>query len=191
LQCVSDISQYSDKNIKKPGNKTEVRCSGVIGFVILKYYSMKRKYLIFNEVKIYFLDVEGIYWIAYKPIVDALGIDANRSHKNLIKHKIFGPACAIQPMQVSKNGINQVRNMTCIPEKYVYGWLLSLNSENENLLEFQKKCYDLLFDYFRGSFIQREKILEEKAVSLIKQKNLLTQVQIVFLFKEKIQMVQA
>jgi len=132
-----------------------------------------QKFLIFNEVKIYFLDVEGNYWIAYKPIVDALGIDSNRSHKNLIKHKIFGPACAIQPMQVSNNGINQVRNMTCIPEKYVYGWLLSLNSENENLLEFQKKCYDLLFDYFRCSFIQREKILEEKAVSLIKQKNLL------------------
>jgi hypothetical protein len=38
LQSNSDVSPISDKNIKQPDNETEVRHSGVIGFVILKHF---------------------------------------------------------------------------------------------------------------------------------------------------------
>lgn len=95
------------------------------------------KFLQFNGTNLYFVNSEGKYYIAYKPICDALNIEANRCYKNLKKHKIFGSALVNLPMQVENNGIIQVRNMTCIPEKYVYFWIATLKSDNENLIAFQ------------------------------------------------------
>ena len=60
------------------------------------------KFLQFNGRDIYFVAVNGQYYIAYKPICKALNIEANRCYKNLKKH----------------NGILQSRMMTCIPENY-------------------------------------------------------------------------
>lgn len=76
------------------------------------------KFLQFNGRDIYFVAVNGQYYIAYKPICKALNIEANRCYKNLKKHKILGPALANLPIQVKHNGILQSRMMTCIPENY-------------------------------------------------------------------------
>lgn len=123
---------------------------------------MSQKFLQFNKQNIYFVAVNGQYYIAYKPICDALKIDANRCYKNLKKHKILGSALANLPMQVEHNGILQTRMMTCIPEKYVYFWIATLNSDNEDLLKFQMKCYNILFNHFRGSIIGRKELLKRK-----------------------------
>lgn len=120
------------------------------------------KFLQFNGKTIYFIAINGQYYIAYKPICEALNIDANRCYKNLKKHKILGAALANLPIQVQHNGISQSRMMTCIPEKYIYFWIATLNSDNEDLLKFQMKCYDILFNHFRGSIIGRKELLKKK-----------------------------
>ena len=53
--------------------------------------------------------------------------------------------------------------MVALPEKYVYGWLFSINSRSGALAEYQEKCYELLYDYFHGTIGQRHSILSRKA----------------------------
>lgn len=54
---------------------------------------------------------------------------------------------------------DQPRAMTCIPERYVYGWIMSINSDKKELLEFQKTCYDLLYNHFHGTITGRKNLL--------------------------------
>lgn len=65
-------------------------------------------------------------------------------------------------MQVSKNGKSQLRNVTCISEEFVYGWLLTLRSDNKELNEYKKTCYKLLYNYFHGTITNRKELLLER-----------------------------
>ena len=120
------------------------------------------KFLEFNGKNIVFVNVDGTYWIALRPILDALNMAASRSLKNLKKDPILGPAGSIQALQVSKNGINQVRNMTCLPEMYIYGWIFSLRSESIELQNYKRTCYELLYNYFHGTITNRKELLLER-----------------------------
>ncbi len=61
--------------------------------------------------------------------------------------------------------------MVCLPLRYFPGWLFSINPENvkeeirENLLEYQKKCNDILYDYFfsRVDFSRKKEVVVIKA----------------------------
>lgn len=117
------------------------------------------KFLEFNGKKIIFLSVDGTYWIALKPILDALKMDADRSLKTLKKDPILGPERSKQTVQVSKNGKIQGRNMTCLPEKYIYGWLFSLRSDSPELIKYKRTCYELLFNHFHGTITNRKELL--------------------------------
>lgn len=121
-----------------------------------------QKFLEFNGKNIIFLNVDGTYWIALKPICEALNIEYTRSFKNAKNDPILGSVLAIQPMQVSKNGKSQVRNVTCIPEEFVYGWIFSINSESEELTEYKRTCYKLLYNHFHGTITNRKEILIER-----------------------------
>lgn len=121
-----------------------------------------QKFLAFNGKKILFLSLDGTYWIALKPICEALNIEYSRSFKNAKNDPILGPALAIQPMQVSKNGRSQLRNMTCIPEEFVYGWIFSLRSDSEELTEYKRTCYRLLYKHFHGTITSRKEMLMER-----------------------------
>lgn len=121
-----------------------------------------QKFLEFNGKNIVFLNVDGTYWIALKPILDILNMDADRSIKTLKKDPILGPARSIQPVQVSKNGKKQLRNMTCLPEMFIYGWIFSLRSDSTELIEYKKTCYKLLYNHFHGIITNRKELLLER-----------------------------
>jgi predicted RNase H-like HicB family nuclease len=124
-----------------------------------------QKFLEFKGKVISFLNKDGGYWISLPSLCEALNIDANRYYKNAKKDPILGPALAIQPVQVSKNGNSQLRNVTCIPEYLVYGWLFSVKSESPELIEYKKTCYELLYNHFHGTITNRKELL-------LKRKNL-------------------
>lgn len=121
------------------------------------------KFLEFNGKSIVFLSVDGTYWIPLKPICDALGVDYIRCFKNAKNDPILGPELSKQTMQVSKNGQIQGRNMTCIPEEFIYGWIFSLRSDSKELTEYKKTCYRLLYNHFHGTVTQRKDLLKERA----------------------------
>lgn len=121
-----------------------------------------QKFLDFNGKNIVFLNVDGTYWIALKPICEALNIEYTRSFKNAKNDPILGSELAVQPMQVSKNGKSQVRNVTCIPEQFVYGWIFSLRSDSEELTEYKRTCYKLLYSHFHGTITNRKELLLQR-----------------------------
>lgn len=119
-----------------------------------------KKFLEFNGKAILFMSIDGQYWVAIRPICDALSVNYNRQYQNVRSHKILRQQFAIQQMVGADL---RFRNMVALPEKYVYGWLFSINSRSGALAEYQEKCYELLYDYFHGTIGQRHSILSRKA----------------------------
>ncbi len=111
-----------------------------------------KKFLEFNGKVIYFLSADGQYWVAIKPICDALGVNYDRQQKTLKEDIFLGQLYAMQHI-VAADG--RIRKMNCLPEKYVYGWIFKMQSSATGFQEFQHKCYDLLYDYFHGVLAKR------------------------------------
>jgi hypothetical protein len=106
------------------------------------------KFLEFNGKTLVFLAVDGTYWIALKPICEALNVEYTRIFKNVKEDPIFGQLLAEQPM-VGADGKN--RKMVSLPEKWIYGWLISIQSQSPELIEYKKLCYEILADFFHGA----------------------------------------
>ena len=123
-----------------------------------------KKFLEFNGKTIYFIAVDGQYWIAIKPICEALGVNWNRQFQNLKEDSFLKAAFAIQQMQAPDG---QLRNYVTLPEFYLYGWLMKLNSESPDLEKYQWECYHILYEYFKGMATKREQILKVKTMDEI------------------------
>lgn len=119
-------------------------------------------FLSFNGKNIIYVKVDKTYWIALKPICEALNVDYIRSFRNAKNDPILGSVLSEQTIQVAKNGKKQGRNMTCIPEKYVYGWLFSLRSDSPELLAYKRTCYELLYNHFHGTITNRKELLMQR-----------------------------
>ena len=119
-----------------------------------------QNFLSFNEKTIYFKEVGNEYWIALKPICEALNVDYIRAYKNISEDENLSQLLSEQTMVGADN---KNRKMICLPEKYIYGWLFSLRSKSEVLKQYQMKCYEVLFNYFNGAIIGRKKLLEKQA----------------------------
>lgn len=120
-------------------------------------------FLQFNGTNIIYVNIDGTYWIALRPICEALKIDVRRSREMAKKDPILGPAVSVQALQVTKNGLSQVRKMTCIPERFIYGWIYSLRSDSEELIKYKATCYDLIYDHFHGIITNRKELLIQRS----------------------------
>lgn len=114
------------------------------------------KLLQFNNTNILFTNEEGVTYVAIKPICQALNVVYAGQLKSLKNNKIVAPELYLCTIQV---GDLQSRKYTCIPEKYVYGWIFSINSDKEELIEFKKECYNLLYNHFHGIIGKRKELL--------------------------------
>jgi hypothetical protein len=121
------------------------------------------KFLEFNGKSISILSVDGTWWIAIKPICDALNVDYEKQRERISRHPILSQLPTKQGVVAADN---KIREMLCLPEKYVYGWLFSINSDKPELIEYQQKCYDILYNHFHGTITQRIKLLQEKNEAL-------------------------
>lgn len=117
------------------------------------------KFLEFNGRRIAVLLADGTWWVAVKPICEALGIKYEAQFERLQSHKILGQLFRKQGMVAADN---RLREMVCLPEKFIYGWLFSINSDNAQLLEFQRECYEVLYNHFHGAMTARFKVLTER-----------------------------
>ncbi len=119
------------------------------------------KFLEFNGNNLYFLDVNGKYWIAVKPVCEALNIEYTRIFKNLKTDPILAPRLAKLPMMIP--GDTQPRKYVCIPEYLIYGWIFSIQSDSRELLSYKLECYEVLFNHFHGAITGRTDLLRDKA----------------------------
>jgi hypothetical protein len=119
-----------------------------------------KKYLDFNGTQIPFALIDGKYWVAIKPICEALGVDYIRQFKNLKSDEILGQLLSKQTITGADD---KLYKMISLPERYVYGWIFSLQSKSEALVAYKMKCYDVLYDYFHGTLTRRQELLLQKA----------------------------
>lgn len=127
-----------------------------------------RKFLEFNGKLIHFLSVDGEYWIALKPICDALGVQWNSQHVKLQNgDDIYGELSRDHEMVAADK---KLRKMVSLPERFVYGWIFSIPFNNtmsdetkQNLKAYKLECCDILYEHFHGSITGRKELLSEKA----------------------------
>jgi len=117
------------------------------------------EFLNFNGKSLSILKSDGNYWVALKPIADALNVNWNRLFQNIKEHKFYGRVFAIQQMHDSTN---RLQKMVSLPERYVYGWIFQINSSSEELAKFQQTCHDILYDHFHGTITRRNELIIAK-----------------------------
>lgn len=118
------------------------------------------QFLEFNGKRINVLTADGQWWVAVKPICEALEIDFQAQHRSILTDEILGQLSSEQTM-VAADG--RLRKMTCLPEKYVYGWLFAIRSDSPGLLQYKRECYDILYNHFHAPIAGRMNTLSEKS----------------------------
>jgi hypothetical protein len=121
------------------------------------------KFLEFNGKSISLLSVDGTWWVALKPICEALNVNYERQRQNIQEDEILSQLPANQQVVAADN---KLREMLCLPEKFIYGWLFSIRSDSPELKEYKLKCYEVLYNYFHGTITQRVKLLQDKNEAL-------------------------
>jgi hypothetical protein len=133
------------------------------------------KFLEFNGKVIYFLAKDGQYWIAIKPICDALKVQYVRQFKNIKQDEILSQLLSDQTMVGADN---RLRKMVCLPERYVYGWIFSIRSDSPELLKYKRECYNLLFEHFHGKITSRETVIGQKTKAAIEYDKLIAAIRV-------------
>lgn len=107
-----------------------------------------------NGVDIVTVDRDGEIFVPIKPICDAIGIDVE-SQRDKIQNDELLNSTAVLSTAVAADG--KEREMLCLPLKYVYGWLFTINPKNvapearEVVTRYRRECYDVLYEHFTGS----------------------------------------
>lgn len=117
------------------------------------------KFLEFNGKRISVLLADGTWWVAVKPICEALAVQYEAQRIRISEHPILSQLPR-KHMVVAAD--RKTREMLCLPEKFIYGWLFSINSDNAQLLEFQRECYEVLYNHFHGAMTARFNVLNER-----------------------------
>ena len=126
-------------------------------------------FLEFKGKSLLFTAVTGTTYVAIKPVCEAINVDYTQQFKNINADLILGPALCKYTMQVPGD---QPRSMVCLPEYFVYGWIFSIKSKSEDLLEYKKECYLILYNHFHGSIGKRKELLLTKATSKVELENI-------------------
>lgn len=97
---------------------------------------------------------DGEIFVPVKPICDALTIDVESQRDKIQSDEIL-KSTAVLSTAVAADG--KVRTMLCIPLKFVYGWLFTINPRNvapearEAVTRYRRECYEVLYEHFTGS----------------------------------------
>ena len=130
---VLSLTNYKDIGLFYKPEKPLKVCESLLGVFSFRHlYIMKNtsSFLQFNNTNVLFTSVEGVTYVAIKPICKALNVVYAGQLKSLKNDPFLGPALYLSSIQV---GNLQAREYTCIPEKYVYGWIFSIKSDKPEL----------------------------------------------------------
>lgn len=108
-------------------------------------------------------------FVPVKPICDAIGVAYQTQHLKLQEHEILAPTITLRVM-VAADG--KQREMVCLPLKFVYGWIFTINTKNvsekahDSVLRYQLECYEALYRHFAGSLRRRVEENEAEIAAL-------------------------
>lgn len=111
------------------------------------------------------------HYVAMKPICEALGIDFSSQLKRTKRDYEFLSGMVIY--MTTTGGDGKQYSMACLPLKYVFGWLFTIDEETvkpeaKNAIKRYKiECYDALYQHFTGiQFKRTQLLLAEKTIAL-------------------------
>ena len=128
-----------------------------------------------NDISLQVVADDREQLVAVKPVCEILGVDAKSQREKIDEHPLFSSVRVLSP---STGADGKTYEMVCLPLRYFPSWLFSINPNNvkedirENLLEYQKMCNDILYDYFfsRAEFAQKKEKVVAKAKELFDEK---------------------
>jgi hypothetical protein len=123
-----------------------------------------------NDITMQVVADEKEQLVVIKPVCEILGVDYPGQYSKLKNHPIFGSTIVLSS---TVGADEKSREMACIPLRFFSSWLFSINPDNvkeevrDNLIQFQLKCNDVLYNYFfrRADFALKK----EKAVAYYKE----------------------
>lgn len=126
---------------------------------------------VINETKILVVE-NGQKLVPIKPICEALGV-AFQSQKEKIENDDILASTVTLSITVAADG--KQREMFCIPFKYVFGWLFTINSSNvkeearEAVIRYKLACYDALYQNFTDTqeFLEDKQSVIEERLSIL------------------------
>lgn len=96
-------------------------------------------------------DESGDFFVPVKPICSALGVAFQTQHVKLQEHRILK---SVITLRVTTGADGKQYEMVCLPLKYIFGWLFTINPGNvsedvrPSLISYQMQCYDILYNHF-------------------------------------------
>jgi hypothetical protein len=94
----------------------------------------------------------GENYIAVKAICEALGIDHQKQYERIKNDRKLSQLYTDTVYSCGADG--KQRQMFCIPLKYVFGWLFSIDetkineTSRENFIKYKDECYEVLYNHF-------------------------------------------
>ncbi len=105
-------------------------------------------FLEFEQRTISHIDLHGQFWIAIKPICAVLNVDYKTQFKNVKADPILRKAVGVQKVTAADY---KQREMSCLPEFFIYVWILQIQSNSNELMEYKLECARLLYKNFKGA----------------------------------------
>ncbi len=126
-----------------------------------------------NGIDIVTVEKDGETYLPVKPICEAIGIAFQSQNDKLREHPILSSTVTII---VTVGADGKPREMVCIPLKYVYGWLFTINpgkvapEARETVERYSRECYEVLYNHFHRTLTRQ---LEANAaeIELLKEIN--------------------
>ena len=111
--------------------------------------------------------------VPVKPICEALGVAYERQFSKLKEDEDFNSIITLRVM-VGADGKD--REMCCLPVRFVYGWLYTINPKNvkpeaqQAVRAYRRQCVDALYNHFNGQQTRRNE-QDDLERSLIAERN--------------------
>lgn len=93
-------------------------------------------------------------YIPIKPICEALGIDPEAQRQKILSHYLLKNHVRLETAK-AKDG--KMREMTCLPAGYIFGWLITINPLNVPDIEKRKTletsliiCYEEILKLYNS-----------------------------------------
>lgn len=126
-----------------------------------------------NGVEIVTVEQDGEVYVPIKPICTALGIHDNGQRAKIYQDDILA---SVGNVILSTGADGKQYEMFCLPIKYIYGWLFTIQPERvapdarEKVIKYRRECYDVLYEHFAGG-LRRQVETNEAEIELLKKLN--------------------
>lgn len=108
-------------------------------------------YVMFDNDQLSLIQEGNEQFVPVKPICTALGLDWE-TQRRMLERDIVLSSTTVTMTVVAQD--KKLREMVCLPLKYLNGWLFKINPSRyegerlEKIVRYQKECYQVLYQHF-------------------------------------------